>query len=306
MPSTFESRPSLTADRAIDHPRPGTPRNIGIVVGVLMMIVFAFAGRRLWVDVPNLTAGTRPDQAFDARYVSRPWLTFLSHRGPARPTSSARCCSCRSGSGGITIRLTGGSAGWCWPSGCSAGRPPSPSAWSCRSVVKLSGGPRSLFGALVPGPSLVLAFRAIRAGDAVQHRRWMIRGVRRRCWRRHDPDLDLPAPGCRSGRPGRGLRPRLLDGRSRSTCWSREFWLRRRPVPPDACSHGEFANRVFIGGFPAAYSRQKGLHSAQIDADGRRGVRSSPPGRHPAPGRPGRPAEWAVPRSRAGSRGSVC
>ena len=231
MPSTFESRPSLTADRAIDHPRPGTPWIIGIVVGVLMMIVFAFAGRRLWVDVPNLTAGTQPDQAFDARYVSHPWLTYL-HIGPGTiyllgavlqlsfwfrrrhyPTHR------RLGRVVLAVGLLGGATaitlGLVMPFGGQAER------WAT-----------ILFGAWYLA-SLVLAFRAIRAGDAVQHRRWMIRafavgvGVGTiRIWMfllQVVTQIDLAG----------AFGPAFWIAFTLHVLVA-ELWLRRRPVPPDA------------------------------------------------------------------------
>ena len=32
---------------------------------------------RLMVDVPNLAAGTLPDDEYDTRFVRHPWLTYL-------------------------------------------------------------------------------------------------------------------------------------------------------------------------------------------------------------------------------------
>jgi hypothetical protein len=36
--------------------------------------------RRLTIDVPNLVAGTMPEEAYDARFVRHPWLDSF---GPA-------------------------------------------------------------------------------------------------------------------------------------------------------------------------------------------------------------------------------
>jgi hypothetical protein len=40
-----------------------------------------FVALRLSVDVPSLVTGTVPDEAYDARFVRHPWLTYL-HIGP--------------------------------------------------------------------------------------------------------------------------------------------------------------------------------------------------------------------------------
>jgi hypothetical protein len=58
-----------------------TPWLVGITVAILILIVLGFAAVRLSVDVPSLTAGTVPDDPYDARFVRHPWLTYL-HIGP--------------------------------------------------------------------------------------------------------------------------------------------------------------------------------------------------------------------------------
>jgi hypothetical protein len=46
-----------------------TPWLVGITVAILILIVLDFAAVRLSVDVPSLTAGTLPDDPYDARFV---------------------------------------------------------------------------------------------------------------------------------------------------------------------------------------------------------------------------------------------
>ena len=54
-----------------------TPWLVGITVGILILIVLAFVVGRLLVDVPNLAAGTLPNDEENARFVRHPWLTYL-------------------------------------------------------------------------------------------------------------------------------------------------------------------------------------------------------------------------------------
>jgi hypothetical protein len=42
---------------------------VGITVTILILIVLGFVAVRLSVDVPSITAGTVPDDAYDARFV---------------------------------------------------------------------------------------------------------------------------------------------------------------------------------------------------------------------------------------------
>ena len=58
-----------------------TPWLVGITVTILILIVLGFVAVRLSVDVPSIAAGTVPDDAYDARFVRHPWLTYL-HIGP--------------------------------------------------------------------------------------------------------------------------------------------------------------------------------------------------------------------------------
>jgi hypothetical protein len=61
--------------------RQRTPWLVGITVAILILIVFGSVAVRLSVDVPSIAAGTVPDDAYDARFVRHPWLTYL-HIGP--------------------------------------------------------------------------------------------------------------------------------------------------------------------------------------------------------------------------------
>jgi uncharacterized membrane protein len=149
------------------------PWLVGITVGVLILIVLAFAVGRLVVDVSNLAAGTMPNDEYDARFVRHPWLTYLHivpgvlymvgatlqlaywfrrchytfHRRLGRVLLAA----------GLITGLLAVALGLAFPFG---------------GLAELSA--TVLFGAWFLG-CLLLAFRAVRAGDIVQHRRWMIR-----------------------------------------------------------------------------------------------------------------------------------
>ncbi len=150
-----------------------TPWLVGITVAILILIVLGFAAVRLSVDVPSLTAGTVPDDPYDARFVRHPWLTYL-HIGPGVLYMVGATLqlaywfrrhhySVHRRLGRILLGaglLTGASAvviGLLFPFG---------------GLAEMSA--TVLFGAwfLV---CLVLAFRAIRVDDIVRHRRWMIR-----------------------------------------------------------------------------------------------------------------------------------
>jgi hypothetical protein len=50
---------------------------MGISVAILIVIVLGSITRRLLSDVPNLAAGTMPDEEYDARFVRHPWLTYV-------------------------------------------------------------------------------------------------------------------------------------------------------------------------------------------------------------------------------------
>jgi uncharacterized membrane protein len=150
-----------------------TPWLVGITVAILILIVLGFAALRLSVDVPSITAGTLPDDPYDARFVRHPWLTYL-HIGPGvlymlgatlqlAYWFRRRHYSVHRRLGRIMLAaglLTGASAvviGLLFP--------------FC-GLAELAA--TVLFGAWFLA-CLVLAFRAIRVDDIVRHRRWMIR-----------------------------------------------------------------------------------------------------------------------------------
>lgn len=57
--------------------RPGPLRTVAAILVVLIAIVLAFFAIRLSADMPNLAAGTVPDNTYDRRYVEHPWLAYL-------------------------------------------------------------------------------------------------------------------------------------------------------------------------------------------------------------------------------------
>jgi hypothetical protein len=159
-----------SADRSS---RRRTPWLVGITVAILILIVLGFAAIRLSVDVLSLTAGTLPDDPYDARFVRHPWLTYL-HIGPGvlylvgatlqlAYWFRRRHYSVHRRLGRILLGaglLTGASAvviGLLFPFGGRA---------EMSATVPLG----AWFGVC-----LVLAFRAIRVDDIVRHRRWMTR-----------------------------------------------------------------------------------------------------------------------------------
>ncbi len=150
-----------------------TLRVVQITAGLLIAIAMVSVVKRFIIDVPNLAAGTLPPEEFDRRYVEQPWLAYLHitpgvlylllaplqlayrfrrhhytfHRRLGRVLVAAAMIT------GIFALIFGGLNAY--------GGLPEASA----TVV---------FGLwfLV---CLLLAFRAIRRDDIVQHRRWMIR-----------------------------------------------------------------------------------------------------------------------------------
>jgi hypothetical protein len=80
-----------------------TPWLVGITVTILILIVLGFVAVRLSVDVPSIAAGTVPDDAYDARFVRHPWLTYL-HIGPGVLYMVALPSSSPTGSAAATMR----------------------------------------------------------------------------------------------------------------------------------------------------------------------------------------------------------
>jgi uncharacterized membrane protein len=163
----------MTARTVETRVRRRTPWLVGIAVAILILIVLDFAVGRLLVDVPNLAAGTLPDDEYAARFVRHAWLTYLHilpgalymvgatlqlaywfrrrhytfHRRLGRILLAA----------GLLTGVFAVALGLAFPFG---------------GLAELSA--TILFGVwfLI---CLLLAFRAIRTHDIVQHRRWMIR-----------------------------------------------------------------------------------------------------------------------------------
>jgi uncharacterized membrane protein len=153
--------------------RPPGLRTVQVAAGVLVAIVMVSFLRRLLVDAPNLAAGTLPPEEFDRRYVAHPWLAYL-HIVPgvlymlAAPLQLAYRFRRRHYTFHRRLgRLLAGSA-------------------IVSGVFALVFGGLFSFGGLPEASAavvfglwflvcLVLAVRAIRGGDIVHHRRWMIR-----------------------------------------------------------------------------------------------------------------------------------
>jgi uncharacterized membrane protein len=150
-----------------------TARAVQIALGLVIAIVLASFVKRLLIDMPHIAAGTEPADDFDRRYVTQPWLAYLhitpgvlylllailqltyrfrrrhypTHRRLGRIAAGAAMLS------GVFALIFGALF--------SFGGPPEASASVVFSVWLLM--------------AVVLAVRAIRRGDIVRHRRWMIR-----------------------------------------------------------------------------------------------------------------------------------
>ena len=162
-----DSRPN-----SADHV--GARRPALIFVGVLIAIVLTFYGMRIATDAPFLLSGTEPEpEDFESRYVAHPWLAYL-HMTPGvlyllgaplqlsqRIRTKHHTLHRRLGRVLVTAALL--------------------------SVVLALvfglrfpwGGPVEALATAVFGCwfliCLLLAVLAIRRGDVVNHRRWMIR-----------------------------------------------------------------------------------------------------------------------------------
>lgn len=148
-------------------------RAVQIAVGLLLLIVFWSIGKRFVLDLPDVVAGTMPEEDFDRRYVEHAWLAYLHivpgavylflaplqlayrirsrhytfHRRLGRVLATAGIIS------GVFALIFGGLF--------SFGGLPEASAAVVFGLWFLT--------------CLVLAVRAIRRDDIVHHRRWMIR-----------------------------------------------------------------------------------------------------------------------------------
>jgi uncharacterized membrane protein len=154
---------------------PGAPglRMVQIAAGVLIAIVMVSFLRRLIVDAPNIAGGTLPPEEFDRRYVAHPWLAYL-HIAPGvlymllAPLQLTYRFRRRHYT--FHRRLGRLLAGLAMASGVFA---------LIFGGIFAFGGLSEASAAVVFGlwflVCLVLAVRAIRRGDIVHHRRWMIR-----------------------------------------------------------------------------------------------------------------------------------
>jgi uncharacterized membrane protein len=148
-------------------------RAVAITAGVLIAIVMSFFVRRLFTDIPHITAGTLPADVYDGRFVAHHWLAYL-HIGPGvlylllAPVQLAYRIRSRHYTFHRRLgRVLAGSAmimgvfalifGGLFPFG----------GWLESSATIVFG--------LWFLTCLVLAVRAIRRDDIVHHRRWMIR-----------------------------------------------------------------------------------------------------------------------------------
>jgi uncharacterized membrane protein len=151
----------------------GRLRTVGTVLALLIAIVLVFFAIRLSVDVPNLAAGTVPEDAYDRRFVEHPWLAYL-HIVPGilylvgAPLQLSRRFRTRHYT--VHRRLGRVLLSLALLSGVFA---------IAFGVPFAFGGPWEAAATFVFGvwflACLVLAFRAIRRDEVARHRRWMIR-----------------------------------------------------------------------------------------------------------------------------------
>jgi uncharacterized membrane protein len=154
-------------------PRPRRVTVVAGLIGVALTIVVMFVLARLMVDVPNVRAGTVPDQPFARNYVGHPWPAYLHiapglvyllgapfqlsagfrrrHLALHRQLGRA-LIGCAAFSVGMAVLI-----GFSHPFG----------GWS-------EGAATVVFGLWLLA-CLAAAFAAVRRRDIVQHRRWMIR-----------------------------------------------------------------------------------------------------------------------------------
>jgi uncharacterized membrane protein len=157
---------------------PATPAHPGLrvvqgAIGILILIVLASVVMRLLVDVPHLLESTSPDEEYDRRYVRNPWLAYV-HIAPGivyllgapvqlayRIRSRHHTFHRRLGRVLLTAGLISGAF-----------------AIALGYVMPFGGTGEAIAGYVFGSwflASLLLAFRAIRRDDVVNHRRWMIR-----------------------------------------------------------------------------------------------------------------------------------
>jgi uncharacterized membrane protein YozB (DUF420 family) len=151
----------------------GHPRRWVAVTAALIVVVLVFAARRVMVDVPHVTAGTVPDEGIDREYALHPLLA-ATHIGLG------------------VVYLLGASLQLWRPFRVRhyqvhrrLGRVLAPLA-AVSGATGVIFGARYAFGGRAESAAsvlfgswfvlaLVLAVVAIRRGDVVSHRRWMVR-----------------------------------------------------------------------------------------------------------------------------------
>jgi uncharacterized membrane protein len=149
------------------------PRLVQVAVAGLVVFVVAYAGMRVWRDVPHLVDGTQPVDDVDRAYVEHPWLAYL-HIAPGvlyllgaplqlayRVRSRHYTLHRRLGRVLLAAALLTGVFAMVFGVLFSFG-----GAGEAAATV--------VFGGWFVG-CLVAAFRAVRRDDIVRHRRWMIR-----------------------------------------------------------------------------------------------------------------------------------
>ncbi|MBG6216256.1 uncharacterized membrane protein YozB (DUF420 family) [Arthrobacter sp. CAN_A6] len=152
---------------------PRLVRRAPVAIGVLVTIVLVFAAMRVWLDWPNILAGTTPGDDFAERYVAHPRLAYL-HIAPGviyllgAPLQLSR--RFRTQHYDVHRRLGRVLLSCAFVAGLFALLFGVPHAW---------GGAPEAAATVVFGSwflaCLALAFRAIRRKDVRLHRRWMIR-----------------------------------------------------------------------------------------------------------------------------------
>lgn len=148
-------------------------RLMQVAAAGLVAFVLLYAGMRVWKDVPHLVEGTQPADDIDRAYVEHPWLAYL-HIAPGvvyllgAPLQLAY--RVRSRHYTLHRRLGRVLVAAAMLSGVFA---------IVFGLLFSFGGAGEAAAAVVFGcwflACLVAAFRAVRRGDIVHHRRWMIR-----------------------------------------------------------------------------------------------------------------------------------
>ena len=152
----------------------GNRRPVLIFVGVLIAIVLTFYGLRIATDAPFLITGTEPEpEDFESRYVAHPWLAYLhitpgvlyllgaplqlSQRIRTKHYTLHRRLGRVLVTAALVSMLFGFLFGIRFPWGGSV-EAMATAVFGCWFIT-----------------CLLLAVRAIRRDDVIDHRRWMIR-----------------------------------------------------------------------------------------------------------------------------------